>query len=247
MDFIVSDGLPIAYTAAGEGPPVVLVHGFASTHAVNWVDTGWEAALVAAGRRVVMLDLRGHGESGRPHDAEAYSPAAMAGDVLRLMDHLAIPRADLMGYSMGAMVALYLAMRAGQRFSSVIAAGVGGAFLGEPSDPGPIVEALTADDPAQITDPAARAYRRFADANGQDLRALAPCYERVRTPLTEEGLAGIEVPVLIVAGDRDTTAGDPQALAAAIPGARAAVVPRRDHMRTVGDPVYKQIVLDFLS
>lgn len=247
MDFFESGGVPIAYQMMGEGAPIVLVHGFASTHAVNWIETGWAAALSEAGYRVIMLDMRGHGESGKPYDPDAYAVEAMAGDVTGLMDHLSIPRAALMGYSMGARIALYLAATVGARFSPVIAAGVGGTLFGPRVDPGPVLAGLAAADPASVRGTVARAFRRFADANHQDLRALHACYGRARAPLSAAVLARIEVPVLVVAGETDTIAGDPAALAAAIPGAVSVLVPRRDHMRTVGDKFYKQAVLDFLE
>src|SRR5437764_11515373 len=87
----------IAYLDEGEGEPIVLVHGFASTKNVNWVYPTWVSELKKNGRRVVALDNRGHGESGKLYDPEAYHVPTMAGDVTALMDHLGIERADVMG------------------------------------------------------------------------------------------------------------------------------------------------------
>src|SRR5690606_11875348 len=106
MEFFDADGMTIAYAVEGAGSPLLLAHGFASTHRVNWVDTGWVKALTGAGYRVIMPDMRGHGESGKSHEKEDYTLSAMAGDLVALFDHLGESGADLMGYSMGAMVVL---------------------------------------------------------------------------------------------------------------------------------------------
>src|SRR6185295_17382261 len=100
----------IAYLDEGEGEPIVLVHGFASTRSVNWVYPTWVSELRKDGRRVIALDNRGHGESSKLYDPAHYSIAAMASDVVALMDHLEIPRADIMGYSLGARMAAWLAL-----------------------------------------------------------------------------------------------------------------------------------------
>src|ERR1700754_947233 len=97
-----SDDADIAYLDAGDGAPIVLVHGFASTKETNWVAPGWVDTLTRAGRRVIALDDRGHGASSKLYDPARYHTALMAEDVRALMDHLRIERADLMGYSMGA-------------------------------------------------------------------------------------------------------------------------------------------------
>jgi pimeloyl-ACP methyl ester carboxylesterase len=108
MPSFLSDGVRIAYLDEGprDGTPIVLVHGFASNARVNWVTTGWVATLTGAGHRVIALDNRGHGASEGPHDPAQYGTAThMAEDVRRLMDHLGIERADVMGFSMGAWIA----------------------------------------------------------------------------------------------------------------------------------------------
>lgn len=241
------DGAKIAYAVEGEGTPLLLVHGFASTHRVNWVATGWAKVLVEAGYRIIMPDMRGHGESGKSHDKEDYTLSALAGDLVALLDHLGEPGADLMGYSMGAMVALVAAMEAPERFDRIVAAGVGARLLDPDRDPGPVIEALLADDPSTVTSKGALLFRTFADQNGQDREALAACFEAVRAPFPVDGLSGIKRPVLVVAGETDVQAGEAGPLAARIPGARAFTVPKRDHMKTVGDRTYKEAVLEFLG
>ncbi|MBO6634226.1 alpha/beta hydrolase [Parvibaculum sp.] len=245
--FETDDGVRIAYAVAGEGSPVVLAHGFASTHAVNWVATGWAKVLTGAGYRVIMPDMRGHGESGKSHDKADYTLAAMAGDLVALLDHLGEPGADLMGYSMGAMAALVAGMEYPDRFDRIVAAGVGARLLDPKRDPGPVIEALLTEDPSGIEDKSALLFRTFADQNKQDREALAACFEAVRAPFPVEGLGGIRRPVLVVAGETDVQAGAPGPLAERIPGGEAAVVPKRDHMKTVGDRGYKEAVLKFLG
>ena len=99
----------IAYLDEGEGDPIVLVHGFASSKNVNWVYPTWVSELKKDGRRVIALDNRGHGDSGKLYDAAQYEIAIMAGDVIALMDHLQIARADIMGYSLGSRMTAVLA------------------------------------------------------------------------------------------------------------------------------------------
>lgn len=245
--FISHDGMKIAYRVEGEGSPVMLAHGFASTHEANWVATGWTKALVEAGYCAILPDMRGHGESGKSHDAADYTLSTMAGDLVALLDHLGEPGADLMGYSMGAMASLVAAMEAPERFDRIVAAGVGARLLDPDRDPGPVIEALLADDPSSVTDAGARGFRVFADQNGQDRHALAACFAAVRAPFPVDGLARIRRPVLVVAGETDMLAGAAGPLAERIPGARAFTVPKRDHMKTVGDRAYKEAVLAFLG
>ena len=97
-----SNGVEIAFSDAGRGAPILLIHGFASNSAVNWADTGWVETLIRARRRVIAIDNRGHGMSEKLYDSEKYAAPVMAGDAGRLLDHLKIARADVMGYSMGA-------------------------------------------------------------------------------------------------------------------------------------------------
>jgi pimeloyl-ACP methyl ester carboxylesterase len=243
------DGVAIAFLDEGQGEPIVLVHGFASNKEVNWVNPGWVATLTAAGRRVIALDNRGHGGSAKLYDPAAYRSSIMAEDVRALLDHLALPRADVMGYSMGARIAAYLALEQPQRVRSAVLGGLGIRLVegvGLP-DPERIAGALEAASPAAVTDPTARMFRSFAEQTRSDLRALAACLRGSRQTLDREKVRRIAVPVLVAVGDKDPIAGSPQDLAALIPGARALVIPDRDHMLAVGDRVFKAGVLQFLK
>src|SRR5437588_6692551 len=115
----------IAYLDEGEGDPILLVHGFASNKNVNWVYPTWVSELKKNGRRVIALDNRGHGDSSKLYDPEAYYIGTMAGDVGALMDHLNIERADIMGYSLGSRMTAWLAHSHPRRLRSAIFGGIG--------------------------------------------------------------------------------------------------------------------------
>src|SRR5260370_22233402 len=115
----------IACLDAGAGEPLVLVHGFASNKETNWVTPGWITTLTRAGRRTIALDNRGHGASTKLYDPAAYHSAIMAEDVRALLDHLALSRADIMGYSMGARIAAFLDLAHPERVRAVVLGGLG--------------------------------------------------------------------------------------------------------------------------
>ena len=190
----------IAYLDEGEGDPILLVHGFASTKNVNWVYPAWVSELKKNGRRVIALDNRGHGDSGKLYDAEQYHIGTMAGDVSALMDHLNIERADIMGYSLGARMTAWLALSQPQRLRSAIFGGIGIGLI-EGGGPGEnVAEALEAPSLDDVTDPVGRTFRAFADQTRSDRRALAACLRGSRRLMTREEAAGITVPVLIAVG-----------------------------------------------
>jgi pimeloyl-ACP methyl ester carboxylesterase len=247
MDRFNSDGVEIAYEVAGEGPPILLIHGFASTAHVNWRDTGWVKTLTDAGRQVISLDNRGHGDSQKLYDPAQYSAPGMAEDGLRLLDHLGIGKADVMGYSMGARISAFLTIGHPDRVRRAVFAGLASRMIAGVGGGPAIAEALEAASLAEVTDPVARAFRMFAEQNKGDLKSLAACMRSARPKITADALATIRVPVLVVAGDRDEMAGTVDGLAAVIPGARGVVLKGRNHMNAVGDKDFKQAVLAFLS
>jgi pimeloyl-ACP methyl ester carboxylesterase len=251
MQFFQSPAARIAYvdiapTGPDRGEPIVLVHGFASTYAVNWRDTLWIQALAADGRRVIASDNRGHGQSQKFHDEAHYSLRAMAGDVVALMDHLGVPRADVMGYSMGARITSFLAAEHQERVRSAVLGGLGMRLLMSDANYRAIVEAMRAPSADVLTDETQRMFRLFAERVGNDLDALAACMSGTREVLTREEAAAIAVPVLIAAGTKDALARDHRELAALIPGARVLEIPGRDHNLAVGDKAFKKGVLEFL-
>jgi pimeloyl-ACP methyl ester carboxylesterase len=243
--FFDSAGVRIHYDEAGAGDPVILVHGFASTPVHNWHATGW-IELLSRSHRVITLDVRGHGLSDKPRDREAYGYANMGADVVRLMDHLGIERAMLMGYSMGASIAIELMLSHADRFRAVVLGGI--AYddgLENKADRDAIVQAFLAEDRSQVTSPIAKAYRRFAESQRNDLPALAALIDAQRSPFDPAGLAAVRIPVLIVVGTNDDAIGDPKPLEKMIPGARLVMLDGRDHMTAPADPLFKESVLEF--
>src|SRR5436305_12451345 len=193
----------IAYLDEGEGEPIILVHGFASTKNVNWVYPTWVSELKKNGRRVVALDNRGHGDSAKLYDPQAYQIPIMAGDVTALMDHLGFERADMMGYSLGSRMTAWLAHEQPQRLRSAILGGIGIGLI-EGGGPGEnVAEALEAPSLDDVADPVGRTFRAVADHARSDRRALTACLRGSRRLMTREEAAGITVPVLIAVGTKD--------------------------------------------
>jgi pimeloyl-ACP methyl ester carboxylesterase len=237
----------IAYLDQGEGDPVVLVHGFASSKEVNWVVPSWLTTLMRAGFRAIALDNRGHGASSKLYEPAAYHSATMAEDVRALMDHLQIRHADVMGYSMGARIAAFLAVNHPDRVRSLILGGLGIRLVDGVGLPESIARALEAPSLEHVADPTERMFRAFAEQTQSDRKALAACIRGSRQTLSRAQVVAIAVPVLVAVGTKDPVAGSADALAALIPGARALAIPGRDHMLAVGDKIFKAGVLEFLN
>ena len=247
MQRFAHDGVEIAFLDEGEGEPIVLVHGFASTAQVNWVHPGWVATLVRAGRRVIALDNRGHGASSKFYDPAAYHTARMAEDVRALLDHLDIPRADVVGYSMGARIAAFLALAHPARVRSVILGGLGIRLVDGVGLPESIAEALEAPSLADVRDRQGQTFRAFAEQTQADRRALAACIRGSRQVMTREQVAAIQAPTLVAVGSKDPIAGSAHELAKLFPHGQALEIPNRDHMLAVGDKVFKAAVIKFLN
>jgi pimeloyl-ACP methyl ester carboxylesterase len=241
-----SNGVEIAYEEVGEGDAILLIHGFASNSRVNWRDTGWVKFLADSGFRVLTIDNRGHGKSEKRYDPQDYSSPIMAEDAYRLLNHLTITNAHVMGYSMGARIAAVLAMRHAKSVRSAVLAGLAANMIQGLHNSAQIAQALEAPSSSDIADGAARAYRLFAEQTKSDLNALAACMRSSRQKITVEELGRISVPVLVVAGEIDEISGPIEPLVAAIPGAKGVTLPRRNHMNAVGDKLYKAAVLEFL-
>lgn len=243
------DGLELAFFDEGDpsGAPVLLIHGFASTANVNWVHPGWLKTLGDAGYRVIAIDNRGHGASAKPRDAEAYRPWHMAGDAIALLDHLGIPEANIMGYSMGARISVFAALASPDRVHSLVLGGLGIGMTDGVGDWDPIADALLAPSIDTVTHARGRMFRAFADQTKSDREALAACIRGSRDLVARSDMGRIEAPTLIGVGTKDDIAGSPQELAALMPHATALDIPGRDHMLAVGDRVFKAAVLEFYA
>ena len=247
-----SDGLRIAYDDEGTDtsrPPVVLHHGFAASGFLNWVAPGVVRALVASGRRVVNIDARGHGRSDKPHEPSFYGETRMAGDISTLIDTLGVDEIDLVGYSMGAIVALIVASQE-PRVRRLVVGGIGAGVVERGGvdtralDPRLLAEAMRADDPATIADPAAKQFRVFAESTGADRLALAAQVAAVhRQPIA---LEQISAPTLVLAGRDDQLAVRPQVLASAIRRAQLLVIDG-DHLGAVAVPAFAPAIVDFVN
>lgn len=247
MPVFSSDGVDIAYLDEGDGPAVLLIHGFASNLQVNWVDTGWVKTLVNAGRRVVAFDNRGHGQSQKLYDEALYGAPLLAEDARRLLDHLEIARADVLGYSMGARIGAFLALNHPARVRRVVFGGLGINMIKGMPGARPIALALRAPSIDAITNETVRTFRLFAEQTGSDREALAACILSSRTKISAEDIGRITAPVLIAVGSNDVIGGSAAELQALIPGARTFEIVGRDHMKAVGDRGFKEAVLSFLG
>jgi pimeloyl-ACP methyl ester carboxylesterase len=247
-----SDGVGIAFIDVAPqgrdlGEPILLIHGFASNHRVNWVGPRWVETLTEAGRRVVAFDNRGHGQSEKLYGPVDYRFDLMTRDAANLLTHLRIERADVMGYSMGARIASFLALAEPNLVRSLILGGVGDRLVRDAGLPEGIAKAMEAPSLDSLADPTQLLFRAFADQTKGDRAALAACARGSCRRLTSQEAARITQPTLVAVGERDTVAGDPQALAAMLSRAEALLIPGRDHNPAVGDKAFKAGVLRFLE
>lgn len=227
--------------------PVLLVHGFASNLEINWGLTGWIGELKRSGYRVVAFDNRGHGKSEKLYGIEDYGAPLMADDAAALLDHLGIRRAHVIGYSMGARIAAFLALAHPARVESLVFGGLGINLVRGLGGTDAIAQALEAPSLDDVTTPVGRTFRAFADQTKSDLPALAACIRSSRAPISADAVGAIRCPVLIAVGEKDEVAGAAGDLAALIPGARAFIIPNREHMKAVGDKAFKGEVLTFFE
>jgi pimeloyl-ACP methyl ester carboxylesterase len=241
------DGTRIAYAERGAGPDVLLLHGFAADLDLNWGRPGVIDALAAAGRRVIATDARGHGRSDKPHDPDAYAGDMMVRDAQVVLDQLGVEQVDVVGYSMGAMVAARL-VPVEPRTRALVLGGVG-ATVTPPRTGGSRTEtvaaALLADDPTSIENGAARGFRAFADFTGADRKALA-ALSRSSALRFDVRFEAITVPTLVLVGAGDTLISSPSELAGKLPSARMVTV-TGDHLGAPYDPRFAQAIVDFLA
>ncbi len=245
-------GVRLAYldeppSGADRDAPILLIHGFASSHAVNWVFPQWVKTLTGDGRRTLLYDVRGHGRSDKPYDPAAYEMDILARDAALLLDQLGIARTDVMGYSMGARIAAFLQREAPDRVRSLILGGLGYSLVEGGTLPMGIADAMDAPALESLSDPDQRMFRAFADATKSDRRALAACIRGARRLMPEDEVAAIQCPTLVAVGTQDHIAGDPHALARLLPHGQAFAIAGRDHNKAVGDRSFKETVLQFLE
>jgi pimeloyl-ACP methyl ester carboxylesterase len=227
--------------------PILLIHGFASNHRINWVNPRWVVTLTEAGCRVVAFDNRGHGQSEKLYAPADYHADLMTRDAANLLAHLGIERADVMGYSMGARIASFLALEQPNLVRSLILGGLGDRLTRDAGLSEAIAEAMEEPSIDSLADPMQRLFRAFADQTKSDRAALAACVRGSRRSLTPADAARIIQPTLVAVGERDAIAGDPSKLVTLLPRAEALLIPGRDHNLAVGDKAFKLGALDFLA
>jgi pimeloyl-ACP methyl ester carboxylesterase len=240
----------IRYETWGEGPPVVLLHGFTSSIEQNWVERSWVSLLTEVGRRVIGVDLRGHGRSSKFHSTERYETPLLGQDVARVLDELELARADVFGFSLGAGVALQLAMDAPPRVRRLLICGIGDAAirgLHDPREIEAIRDALAADNPDGITSLLGRRVREAAERGDNDLPALAAMAGRGGWPGDLVDPSSVDAPVLLGISGRDEYMTGTVRLLELLPSAEVVTVPEATHTGILGHDTFKRAVLRFLA
>ena len=252
MPNFISDGHSLDYVVHGSGRPVVLLHGICVSFAGNFASCGWIERLSAKGFQVIGLDFRGHGGSDKIHDASAYGTAKLAGDVIALLDHLAIDRASLIGFSLGSMIALRLLHAAPQRCGPSVLIATGDGLIGIPpytmAETSPqLIDVLARPDfPANLPSHFAM-YWKFATKVGGDRVAALAAASAPYPACSLENAATIEVPVLVVSGECDPVLGRGPRLAQAIPQGRYVEIPGADHFMLARDETAQVAAVEFLA
>lgn len=255
-----SDGVKIHYIERGEGEPVILIHGFTGNIDFNWRMPGIFDAL-ASDYRVIALDNRGHGLSDKPHDAEQYGEK-MCEDVVRLMDHLKIDRAHVIGYSMGGFITGKLLAMHPERVSSAVLGGAGwsaatderkaffeelATALEEGNGITPLIKRLSPPGNEPPSD------EQIAQINGMimlgnDPKALAAVARGLGgLTVSEEHVKAVRTPTLAVIGELDPLKADVDSLSSVRPDMKVVVLPGKDHMTAISDPKFIEALKGFLA
>lgn len=221
-------------------PAVVLVHGWGGSFESTWQLNGFTELLRDAGRQVIGVDLLGHGSAPKPHDPAAYDDLTA-----RIVESLPDEPVDAIGFSLGAITLLQLAIREPQRFNRLVLAGIGSTlFDADDTRTERIVAAL--EGHGAPDDNLARLFVQYAGQPGNDLTALTAVMKRARHPLTPGMLGNVTCPTLVVIGDRDF-AGPGEPLAEALPDATLRTLRNVDHFATPEAFGFIDAALSFLD
>ena len=235
--------------------PVLLIHGFASCIKLNWTDAGWISALTGAGRRVIAVDLPGHGLSGAPEDMDSYTPSRIRADLLQIVfDAGARPLLegdptsglDVIGYSLGSRLAWEFGATQPELVHRMV--------LGGPSvlDPLAAFDLPAAQrylaDGTPIADESTAGLLKMAQLlPSNNVFALLSLVEAIKTEPFVPDEAVPRMPVLLVAGDRDERAESMPQLAALLDHAEQLLLPARTHTNAITSRAFKNAALDFLA
>lgn len=239
-----SDGVDLVWRELGEGRPIVLIHGFFSNAWTNWIRYGHAEKIAARGYRVIMPDLRAHGDSAKPHDPAAYPPDILARDGLALIERLGLTDYDLGGYSLGARTTVRM-HALGARPQRMIVAGMGLSGLtrlASRADHFRHILTHLGEHPRGSPEWMAEAFLRTTNGDPEALLLVLDTF--ANTP--ETAIRAIEVPTLVLAGDEDQDNGSHEALAALIPRADLREVPG-GHMSCIVKPAFGEAIADWLG
>lgn len=242
-------GLTLSYVdnqQASDLPPVVMLHGFTASAQLNWVDSGWVQRLTEAGRRVIAIDARGHGDSDKPHDRQFYPSNVMMADSVALLNQLGIEKADYAGFSMGARMATFVAIHYPDKVRKLLIGGLGIHLITGIGNSAPIAEALLAENPNSVKNRHARRFRLFAEKNDNDLQALACCILSSRQPITAALLRKVAAKTLILVGEEDTTGGNPDELQPFIANSQAQRIAGCNHFNALTHEAFRSAGVAFL-
>ncbi|MFD1950242.1 alpha/beta fold hydrolase [Sphingomonas arantia] len=243
-EYSAPDGVRLVWHEVGEGRPIVLIHGLFSSADTNWIKFGHAKRIAALGRRVIMPDLRAHGESDRPHDAAAYPPDVLADDGEALIAHLGLTDYDLGGYSLGARTVVRMLVR-GARPGRVILSGMGLEGLLDTGDRAAhFRRILTGLGTFERGTPEWMA-EAFLKTSGGDPKALLPLLGSF-VDTTRAEIAAIDQPVLVMSGAEDSDNGSSEAVAELLPQGAYVAVPG-NHMSAVVKPELGRAMADWLG
>jgi pimeloyl-ACP methyl ester carboxylesterase len=239
------DGCSLFYDDQGDGQAVVLMHGFVGDINIDWVRSGILDRLLDEGYRVVAFDARGHGLSDKPHELAAYENDALTKDAQALLDEVALDQCMVVGFSMGARTSLHLAA-IDPRVRAVVALGLGHlSLVHNERGTGLVPQALLTDDPDSIEHDSIRNFREMADAIHADREALAALMAAERSEIPNF-IDEVKVPVLVVTGSDDVTAGAPEPLAERFANGKA-VQTAGDHAGVKDQPDTHEAMVEFLA
>jgi pimeloyl-ACP methyl ester carboxylesterase len=234
----------LAWHELGQGRPVLLLHGLFSDSHTNWVKFGHAAEIAGRGFRVIMGDLRGHGDSDKPHDPAAYPPDVNAQDGLALIRHLGLTDYDLGGYSLGGRTAVRMAIMGAQPRRLIVSGMSLRGLLDTGRRAAHFRRILTGLGTHERGSPEWMA-EAFLKTTGGDPEALLPLLGSF-VDSTEEEVRSIAMPTLVVAGSEDDDNGPIAPLAEVLPQGRYVEVPG-NHMSSVTKPELGRAMADFLA
>jgi pimeloyl-ACP methyl ester carboxylesterase len=238
------DGTKLAYRELGQGRPVVLIHGYFSNAMTNWIRYGHAAAIAERGFRVIMPDLRGHGDSAKPQESAAYPPDILADDGFALIGALGLAEYALGGYSLGGRTAVRMLAR-GATPTRAVVAGMGLDGIVHASARNAHFRRILENRGGwDRRSPEGKAEAFMKSTGADPVAGLYLLNANVDTP--PEVLAAIGVPVLALAGDEDNDNGAAEDLAAALPHGQAARVPG-NHMSAVAQPDLGRAIAAYLA